>query len=92
MTAQNLIVPSGCRWCGLEQREHFQRWKPPVGWHVWEPPTKEQIGTRMRERRAAVRPQGGEAPEVAGEGYGVDGASGGCEVSAAGVPGGRVHD
>lgn len=47
--------PSGCRWCGVNEREHMQRWKPPVGWHKWEAPTLEQRKERMlaRRRRAA---------------------------------------
>ncbi|MFC3986499.1 hypothetical protein [Streptosporangium jomthongense] len=53
MTTQSLPAPSGCRWCGLEEREHFQRWKSPVGWHVWTEPTSDQRKERMRERRAA---------------------------------------
>lgn len=44
-------APDGCRWCGLEAREHAQRWKPPVGWHKWEPPTLEQRKERMIARR-----------------------------------------
>jgi len=49
MTVPN---PSGCRWCGLDQRGHARQWKPPVGWHAWEQPTQEQIKERMRARRA----------------------------------------
>lgn len=47
--------PSGCRWCGVNDREHMQRWKPPVGWHKWTPPTLKQRKERMlnRRRRAA---------------------------------------
>lgn len=45
--------PSGCRWCGVPEREHLQRWKKPVGWHTWEQPTQEQIKERMHARRAA---------------------------------------
>lgn len=45
-------LPGGCRWCGVEEREHMQRWKPPVGWHTWEPPTLEQRKERMRARRS----------------------------------------
>lgn len=46
-----LPAPGGCRWCGVEEREHMQRWKPPVGWHKWEPPTLEQRKERMKARR-----------------------------------------
>ncbi|MGW5477655.1 hypothetical protein [Streptomyces sp. NPDC004008] len=45
--------PSACRWCGIPQREHAQRWAKPVGWHRWEQPTQEQIKARMLARRAA---------------------------------------
>lgn len=55
------IVPSGCRWCGVDDRGHYQRYsdvyrateRTPVGWHFYEPPTQHQIRTRMRARRAA---------------------------------------
>lgn len=46
-------TPNGCRWCGIEQREHMQRWKPPAGWHKWEAPTDVQRLARMRARREA---------------------------------------
>jgi hypothetical protein len=45
--------PSGCRWCGLGQREHFQRWHRNAKWHFWTPPTREQIKQRMQARRTA---------------------------------------
>jgi hypothetical protein len=48
-----LSTPNGCRWCGIPKRPHFQQWKPPAGWHQWEPPTQEQIKERMLARRAA---------------------------------------
>lgn len=47
----HIPAPSGCRWCGVDEREHMQRWKPPVGWHTWEPPTQEQRKERMKARR-----------------------------------------
>lgn len=37
-------VPSSCRWCGVEERCHGQRWTPP---------TTAQIKARMLARRAA---------------------------------------
>ncbi|MGH3379522.1 MAG: hypothetical protein ACRDP6_32785 [Actinoallomurus sp.] len=45
--------PSGCRWCGLEEREHFGRWSRAAGWHGWIEPAQEQRLARMRARRAA---------------------------------------
>jgi hypothetical protein len=44
-------APNGCRWCGLDERSHYRRWKPPVGWHYWEQPTSEQRKARMLARR-----------------------------------------
>ncbi|GLZ42819.1 hypothetical protein Acsp05_64430 [Actinokineospora sp. NBRC 105648] len=49
-----LTRPNGCRWCGLEEREHYRRWKPPIGWHHWVVPTDDQRKQRMRERRERV--------------------------------------
>lgn len=46
-------VPSSCRWCGVEERYHGQRWKPSQGWHRWTQPTTAQIKARMLARRAA---------------------------------------
>lgn len=43
--------PNGCRHCGIAEREHFSRWKPGPGWHVWTAPTDEQIKARMIGRR-----------------------------------------
>ncbi|WP_145503154.1 hypothetical protein [Streptomyces sp. CFMR 7] len=51
-----LTHPSGCQHCGINQREHMQRWKPPVGWHQWAAPTQAQIKARMQARRAARTP------------------------------------
>jgi hypothetical protein len=48
---QSLPSPNGCRWCGVDERDHAQRWKPPVGWHRWVEPTSDQRKERMRERR-----------------------------------------
>jgi hypothetical protein len=47
-------APSGCRWCGVDEREHMQRWKLPVGWHKWEAPTLEQRKERMIARRRSA--------------------------------------
>lgn len=52
---QHIPAPGGCRWCGLDAREHAQQWKPPVGWHKWEPPTLEQRKDRMLARRRRHR-------------------------------------
>ncbi|MFF8422869.1 hypothetical protein [Streptomyces sp. NPDC015680] len=49
--------PSSCRHCGLDEREHMQRWKTGAGWHTWTPPTQDQIKQRMRDRRAARPPR-----------------------------------
>jgi hypothetical protein len=43
--------PSGCRWCGIRERNHWWLWIEPVGSHGWVPPTNEQIKQRMWERR-----------------------------------------
>lgn len=43
--------PNGCRYCGLAQRDHFQRWARSAGWHCWTPPTQDQIKQRMKARR-----------------------------------------
>ncbi|MBG0818902.1 hypothetical protein HS045_32740 [Planomonospora sp. ID82291] len=44
--------PNGCRWCGLDAYGHMTEWKPPIGWHRWEPPTSAQRKARMLARRA----------------------------------------
>lgn len=47
----------GCRYCGLPERgsrkryPHAQRWTTEAGWHVWTPPTQDQIKQRMKARR-----------------------------------------
>jgi hypothetical protein len=45
-----VTAPNGCRWCAVDEREHMQRWKAPVGWHRWTAPTQEQIKDRMLAR------------------------------------------
>ncbi|MGA4544419.1 hypothetical protein ACPA54_30970 [Uniformispora flossi] len=47
---QAITPPNGCRWCGIGQYEHAQRWMPEVGWHEWTPPTDEQRKSRMKAR------------------------------------------
>ncbi|GGM75990.1 hypothetical protein GCM10012275_53370 [Longimycelium tulufanense] len=49
--ADSAIEPNACRWCHAPQREHYQRWKRPVGWHRFAHPTDAQRLTRMRARR-----------------------------------------
>jgi hypothetical protein len=44
--------PNGCAHCGIPERQHYQQWKPPVGWHRWAAPSTEQIKARMIARRA----------------------------------------
>ncbi|GAA4946275.1 hypothetical protein HD597_006788 [Nonomuraea thailandensis] len=51
MTERVLAQPSGCRWCGLAQYDHFQRWSREVGFHRYAPPTQDQIKQRMKARR-----------------------------------------
>ncbi|PBC72286.1 MULTISPECIES: hypothetical protein [unclassified Streptomyces] len=51
MTQNRMPQPNSCRWCGIDQRQHMQQWKPPVGWHQWEQPTQDQIKARMLARR-----------------------------------------
>ena len=45
------MTPSACRWCGIEERSHFQQWKPPVGCSQTCQPTQPQIKARMLARR-----------------------------------------
>lgn len=53
------IVPSGCRYCGIDQQNHLQRWDAQYraetgnGWHQHIPPTADQVRTRMTARRAS---------------------------------------
>ncbi|MFD3520427.1 hypothetical protein [Streptomyces sp. NPDC058653] len=53
MTADMLVPPHGCRWCGDEQGHHGSQWAPIIGLHQWIEPTQRQILARMRDRRAA---------------------------------------
>lgn len=46
------VEPSACRFCDVPEREHMQRWKSGVGWHVWAEPTQEQRKERMLARAA----------------------------------------
>ncbi len=52
-------LPMGCRWCGVDKRDHAQRWVPGRGFHGWVQPTTAQIEARLpfniaRQRRSAV--------------------------------------
>ncbi|GII84570.1 hypothetical protein Ssi03_25600 [Sphaerisporangium siamense] len=47
------VPPSGCRHCGVGEREHLQRWTAGVGWHFWVAPSARQRLERMLARRAA---------------------------------------
>ncbi|MEV4472843.1 hypothetical protein [Nonomuraea sp. NPDC049504] len=57
MDEQVVAQPNGCRYCGLPQRgsrtqfPHGSRWTSSTGWHVWTPPTQDQIKQRMKARR-----------------------------------------
>ncbi|WP_435111632.1 hypothetical protein [Nocardiopsis synnemataformans] len=48
----NVTNPSGCRHCGIDPREHFQRWHPQTRRNEkWVEPTQDQRKRRMLERR-----------------------------------------
>lgn len=51
-------TPSACRHCGVERREHAQRWTEDAGWHVWTAPTQQQIKDRMKARRQEATADG----------------------------------
>ena len=51
MVAARIPAPNACRHCGVDEAEHMQRWKPPIGWHTWKQPTQEQIKARMQAQR-----------------------------------------
>lgn len=55
MPDQPDIAPSACHHCGIEERDHMQRWTASVGWHKHTPPTQQQIKTRMRARATEKR-------------------------------------
>lgn len=50
-TQVGIPSPSGCRWCGVDERQHLSRWRSSVEWHKWTPPTLEQRKARMIARR-----------------------------------------
>lgn len=49
-------APTRCGRCGVDEREHMQRWAAPAapagGWHTWKAPTQHRIKARMIARRA----------------------------------------
>lgn len=45
--------PSSCAACGIDKRDHYQRWTRDAGWHGYKQPTQQQIKARMLARRAA---------------------------------------
>lgn len=53
MNGPDAALPSGCQHCGVDERQHLQRGKLPVGWHVWTAPTQQQRKARMLARAAA---------------------------------------
>lgn len=62
MTTKATPAPSGCRHCGVEAREHLQRWTAAARWHSWVEPTQEQRKARMLARREVAQVDGsGEA-------------------------------
>jgi hypothetical protein len=44
-------LPMGCRWCGVQERGHAQRWVPSKGWHTYVHPTGAQRIARFKIRR-----------------------------------------
>ncbi|WP_062434895.1 hypothetical protein [Herbidospora daliensis] len=56
MAEPALIVPSGCRHCGVEERTHYTRYATtdehgnPLPGHQYVQPTQEQIKARMNAR------------------------------------------
>jgi hypothetical protein len=61
-----LYQPSGCRYCGIEERSHFQRWTDAARWHGWTAPTAEQRRERLLARSAARSPKTEAAPGATG--------------------------
>ncbi|MFB7359694.1 hypothetical protein [Streptomyces gardneri] len=43
--------PSGCHWCGINERTHARQYTEGPGYHTWTQPTQDQIKTRMLARR-----------------------------------------
>ncbi|GGM77297.1 hypothetical protein GCM10012275_54960 [Longimycelium tulufanense] len=62
-----MIDPNACRWCNVPEREHYQRWKPPVGWHRFQQPIDAQRLMRMRVRRTKKEAKRARACRAAGD-------------------------
>jgi hypothetical protein len=45
------ISPNACRWCDVEESNHYQRWTQEAGWHMFTSPPDELRLERMRARR-----------------------------------------
>jgi len=52
----SIPAPTGCGFCGIDQRGHGRQYAEPDGWHQWQPPTQQQIKDRMLARRAERKP------------------------------------
>lgn len=48
------IPANGCRWCGILQHEHGNRWIHGTGYHLWAAPDDATRLGRMRARRAGA--------------------------------------
>ena len=46
----DMSPPNSCSWCGIERREHMQRWMEGIGWHGWIEPSDSLRLIRMRSR------------------------------------------
>lgn len=44
-------APSGCRHCGVAEKNHPWLWIDGIGRHQYEAPSDQQVKQRMRERR-----------------------------------------
>lgn len=48
---ERAAMPHGCRWCGIERRDHCQLWIRGRSWHGWTEPTRAQLLARTRALR-----------------------------------------
>jgi hypothetical protein len=48
------IPANGCRWCGILQDDHGNRWTLGTGWHLWAAPDDASRLGRMLARRAGA--------------------------------------